>query len=90
MSESFYSEKYGKNVWLTNHAIESMAKRKITLPEVKILIESGDYREKNGAHGWIYYEFHGRDDNLVCASVVNEKAIIIKTIMIRWQLRRIT
>ena len=35
MSESFYSDKYQKNVWLTNHAIESMAKRQIILPEIK-------------------------------------------------------
>ncbi len=84
MSESFYSEKRGKNVWLTNHAIESMAKRKITLPEVKELIELGDYREMKGEHGWIYYKFPERDDNLMCAAVVNKKAMIIKTLMIRW------
>ena len=87
MSESFYSEKTGKSVWLTNHAIEAMAKRKITLPEVKELIELGDYREVKGGDGWIYYKFPERDDNLMCAAVVNEKAIIIKTLMIRWRVR---
>ena len=85
MSESFYSERFNKSVWLTNHAIEAMAKRNITLPEVKILIESGDYRENKGPHGWIYYDFPERIDNLVCAAVVKDSAIIIKTIMIRWQ-----
>lgn len=89
MSESFYSKKFKKNVWLTNHAIEAMAKRKITLPDIKILIESGEYTN-NGSHGWIYFEFSERVDNLVCAAVVEEDAIIIKTIMIRWQLRKIS
>jgi hypothetical protein len=87
MSESFYSEKFGKNIWLTNHAIEAMAKRKITLPEVKKLIELGDYRDVKGEHGWIYCKFSERDDNLMCAAVVNKEAIIIKTLMIRWSVR---
>ncbi len=87
MSESFYSKRFDKNVWLTNHAIEAMTKRKITLPEVKILIESGDYKSVEKLYGWIYYDFPERNDNLVCAAIINEKAIIIKTIMIRWQVR---
>ncbi len=89
MSESFYSGRFEKNVWLTNHAIEAMAKRKITLPEVKKLIESGDYRKKKGSHGWIYFDFPDRVDNLVCAAIVEENAIIIKTIMIQWQVRKV-
>jgi len=28
-----------------------------------------------------------RSDNLVCAAVINDESIIIKTIMINWQLR---
>lgn len=87
MSESFYSDRRGKYVWLTNHAIEAMAKRNVTLPEVKALIEQGDYRKKNDGHGWIYYSFRERDDNLLCAAVVDGDSLIIKTIMIRWQLR---
>jgi hypothetical protein len=29
VSESFASKRFGKTVWLTNHAIESMAKRRL-------------------------------------------------------------
>jgi len=64
-----------------------MAKRKITLSDVNVLIEKGDYKENSVAQGWIYYNFPEREDNLVCAAIVNEKAVIIKTIMIRWQER---
>jgi len=88
MSESFYSLRFKKSVWLTNHAIESMAKRNITLNEVKKLIESGEYTEKKELHGWIYYEFPKRDDDLMCAAVLKDESIIIKTIMIHWQLRK--
>lgn len=87
MSESFFSDRFEKNVWLTNHAIEAMAKRRITLSEVKKVIECGEYREKEEAHGWLFYELPGRDDNLVCAAVVSREGIIIKTIMVRWALR---
>ena len=47
MSESFHSPRFDKTVWLTNHAIESMAKRAITLPEVKRLIEEGAWSAKD-------------------------------------------
>lgn len=87
MSESFFSDRFGKNIWLTNHAIEAMAKRKITLPEIRKLVASGEYRIKEGTRGWIYYEFPNRDDNLVCMAFENKKAIIIKTVMVRWKLR---
>jgi len=85
MSESFYSPRFAKNVWLTNHAIESMAKREITLPEVKQLIEKGEIQYKDNKHGWVYFAFTHRNDNLICAAIINEQAIIIKTIMINWQ-----
>ncbi|MBN4079175.1 DUF4258 domain-containing protein [Beggiatoa alba] len=87
MSESFYSERFKKNVWLTNHAIESMAKRRITLPEVKKLIESGEYRRLKGPRCWIYYDFPERDDNLLYAAIVDEKSINTKTIMVQWKVR---
>lgn len=44
MSEAFQSIRFNKKVWLTNHAIESMAKRKITLGQIKELIEKGQYQ----------------------------------------------
>ena len=87
MGNSFESVRFSKKVWLTNHAIESMSKRNVTLKEVKSLIESGKYTVDDNLHGWIYYNFPERNDNLVCAAVVNDKSIIVKTIMINWQLR---
>jgi hypothetical protein len=76
MSDIFDSARFGKKVWLTNHAIESMAKRNVTLAEVKRLIEEGRY-----------HYFESRSDNLVCAAVSAEQAIIIKTLMVNWKER---
>ena len=87
MSEVFESSRFGKKVWLTNHAIESMAKRNVTLAEVKRLIEEGEYRAKEGSHGWIFYHFESRPDNLICAAVSTEQAIIVKTVMVNWKER---
>jgi len=80
MGESFYSDRFGKNVWLTIHAIEALAKRNITLPVVKRLIEFGHYKSVESNSAWIYYDFPECEDNLVYAAVVDDKAIIIKTI----------
>lgn len=87
MSDVFDSARFGKKVWLTNHAIESMAKRKITLGEVKVVIEEGDYRTKDAVHGWIVHHFETREDNLVCAAVVSKQAVIVKTVMVNWKER---
>jgi len=37
-------------------------------------------KEKDSAHWWIFKEFAGRRDNLVCAAVIARQAIIIKTL----------
>ena len=54
---------------------------------LRLIIESGKYRDVGENHGWIYYSFPERDDNMVCAAVVDGEAIIIKTIMIQWHVR---
>ena len=53
MTDAFHSPRFGKQVWLTNHAIEAMAKRSVTLAEIKALIERGVYEIKEPPHGWI-------------------------------------
>jgi hypothetical protein len=90
MSESFASHRFGRTVWLTNHAIEAMAKRQVTLAEVKQLIEQGEYRAKSQTDGWIFKQFDARSDNLVCAAVVTKQAVIVKTIMVNWTEREVT
>jgi hypothetical protein len=87
LSEVFDSPRFGKKVWLTNHAIESMAKRNVTLAEVKILVEEDRYEAKEASHGWIFHEFESRHDNLVCVAVATEQAIIVKTVMVNWKER---
>nr|VFK65126.1 MAG: hypothetical protein BECKUNK1418G_GA0071005_105716 [Candidatus Kentron sp. UNK]VFK71303.1 MAG: hypothetical protein BECKUNK1418H_GA0071006_105916 [Candidatus Kentron sp. UNK] len=80
MSESFQSARFGKRLWLTNHAIESMAKRNVTLHEIMRLIEEREYRAKGETHGWIFRHFPERSNNLMRAAVVNKQTITVKTV----------
>jgi len=35
---------------------------------------------------WVFKHIVGRDDNLICAAVVEETAVVVKTVMINWEL----
>lgn len=52
---------------------------------MKDLIETGTLKHKDDAHVWIYKEYATRNDNLLCAAVVADDTIIVKTIMSHWQ-----
>jgi hypothetical protein len=52
MSETFHRARFGKQVCLTNHAIEAMAKQYVTLTEIRALIEQGRVLEKGEEHAW--------------------------------------
>lgn len=64
-----------------------MAKRHVTLAEIKTLLEAGRLLDKGGGHAWISHRFGDRADNLVCAAVLIGDAVIVKTVMVGWQLR---
>ncbi|QBQ56227.1 DUF4258 domain-containing protein [Nitrosococcus wardiae] len=84
---NWYSHRFKRQVWLTNHAIESMAKRGVVLDSVLDLIETGEIKPQEGAHAWIFKGYPERTDNLICAAVIVEQAVIVKTIMVNWTLR---
>ena len=65
-----------------------MAKRRVTLDEVKTLIEQSTYLPKADNHGWISHRFDARNDNLICAAVVTGEALIVN-VMVNWTVRSI-
>jgi hypothetical protein len=89
MMTEWYSERFGRFVSLTKHAVDRMKERTISYDLIRELIETGETRYKDEHHVWIYKSFTERDDNLICAAVVLEQKIIIKTIMHRWQLMEV-
>ena len=45
------------------------------------LIETGETKYKDEIRLWIFKDYTGRNDNLICAAVILESTLIVKTIM---------
>jgi hypothetical protein len=58
-----------------------MKQRSISLDELPLVVDTGDMRFKDDTHLWAYKHVPGRTDNLVCAVLVLEDAVIVKTVM---------
>ena len=82
----YFSRRFAKNVWVSRHARQSMRARDVDDTTLEHVIETGEIKRKDDAHLWIYMHMEGRSDNLVCAAVVESDAIIVKTVMINWEL----
>ncbi len=81
----FFSQRFGKNVWLTTHARKSMVRRGIDDATVEHVIEHGEIKRRDDTHMWVFKRIEGRTDNLICAAVLEQAAIIIKTVMTNWE-----
>jgi len=45
------------------------------------VIDTGDTRYADATHLWIFKALPARDDNLLCAVLVLEEAVVVKTVM---------
>lgn len=45
------------------------------------VIDSGETRYRDATHLWVYKEFSERLDNLLCAVLVLEDRLVVKTVM---------
>lgn len=80
------SKRFNKPVILTYHAAEQMAERYIDEETLSDLIESGEVKYKDEQHLWIYKAYLSREDNMICAAAIERNNLIIKTVMINWEL----
>ncbi len=80
------SKRFNKSVVLTYHAAEQMAERQTDEEMLADLIESGDIKYKDEQHLWIYKSYPARQDNMICAATIGRNNLIIKTVMINWEL----
>lgn len=64
-----------------------MQARGITEGLVMDLIETGAVKRKDDRHWWIAKLYPERGDNLICAAVVSDQALIMKTLMTHWEER---
>ncbi len=82
----FFSKRFGKNVWVTNHARESMRRRKIDADTLERVIEEGEIKRRDEVNLWVFTHIQERADNLICAAVVEQTAVVVKTVMVNWEL----
>jgi hypothetical protein len=66
---------------VTRHARERMTQRAISERELEELLETGELRYKDESRLWAAKYFEGRCDNLICAALVLEEQLVVKTVM---------
>ena len=81
-----FSRRFRKKIVITQHAQERMLERGISDTELLDVIETGTIRQKDEKRMWIYKAVEKRVDNLICAAVMEEDRLVVKTVMINWQL----
>lgn len=80
-----YNKRFGLTVRITRHARERMKERGVSEGELFLLLENGKIKHKDAQRCWVYGALPGRKDNPVCAAVVLEDELVVKTVMIRWE-----
>ncbi len=76
-----FSVRFQRPVVMTHHARVRMAQRFISTDELLVVIATGNTRFKDDTHLWAFMSLPGRTDNLVCAVLVLEDAVVVKTVM---------
>lgn len=76
-----FSVRFQLPVVLSNHAKIRMVERDISAAMLLEVIDSGDARYKDATHLWAFKEFPERHDNLLCAVLVLEDCVVVKTVM---------
>lgn len=82
----YWSERFQRRVWLTDHALARSAERNIPVDMLLDVIETGTLRDQEGGHCWIWKAVEGRDDNLLCVAVLLAEAVIVKTVLHHFEL----
>jgi hypothetical protein len=76
-----FSTRFNLPVVLTMHARKRLLDRAISIEELMQVIDTGETRFKDPTHLWAYKNLPGRTENLVCAVLVLEDAVVVKTVM---------
>ena len=76
-----YSVRFQRPVIVTRHATQRMTEREISEAMLLEVIDEGETRYADETHLWAFKAFSARHDNLVCAVLVLESAVVVKTVM---------
>jgi hypothetical protein len=76
-----FSARFNKPIIITRHAQLRMVQRAISTEELMVVMDTGDVRQKDAAHLWVFKTLPHRTDNMICAVLVLEDSVIVKTVM---------
>lgn len=76
-----FSNRFGREIVVTQHALARMNERGIDNALLVDLIETGQARYKDSARLWLSKHYDERDDNLLCVAAVIENRLVVKTVM---------
>lgn len=75
------SERFGKPVRLTDHAIKRMRERGIEMNILLDILDTGTIKFRDETHFWAFKAYPERSDNMLCAAAIEGEVIIVKTVM---------
>ncbi len=76
-----FSNRFVLPIVLTKHALERMQERNVTIEQVVDIVDTGETKFADPTHLWAFKSLANRDDNLICAVLVLEDKVVVKTIM---------
>ena len=76
-----FSNRFVLPIVLTKHALERMQERNVTIEQVVDIVDTGETKFADPTHLWAFKSVANRDDNLICAVLVLEDKVVVKTIM---------
>jgi len=76
-----FSNRFQRLVVISSHAKIRMTESDISEAMLLEVIDSGDTRYKDAIHLWAFKEFPERHDNLLCAVLILEDRVVVKTVM---------
>lgn len=80
-SQIMFSNRFQRHVVISAHAQIRMKERDISEVMLLEVIDSGETRYKDATRLWTFKEFPARHDNLLCAVLVLEDRVVVKTVM---------
>ncbi|MCL5059586.1 MAG: DUF4258 domain-containing protein [Candidatus Thermoplasmatota archaeon] len=82
-----HSKRFARPVVVTLHARARMAERNISETMLLEVIDTGDTRYRDKNHLWACKSFPEHADNMLCAVLVLEDALVVKTVMHHFEIR---
>ena len=82
-----FSQRFEREIIITRHAAMRMSERSMTETMLLEIIDTGETRYRDESHLWAFKTFPERADNFLCAVLVLEDRLIVKTVMHHFEVR---